>query len=294
MQAEVCSGVDGRSLAEEPDSRRRSQTQTIAMTETLLSRPLAAWHVFMRRPETISHPLHAELTLRQGNFEFAAQTQLIPILFSEIPAAAATHPIVVVTDPAPGLAVLVGLEPGSNLVVREGRWLRECYVPMIARLYPFAPAAVLGESGTIPLLADLAADHLSVGGEGQRLFNDDRPGPALTQQLKGAHMILRDMAATRDFARALIERGIAADPTPAPRGAPSLMPRCTGVLQLDARALGGLPDASVIEWHRRGWSAAVVLMLHAERHAMVLAALQRSDLARVPADESGFAPSAIV
>lgn len=248
----------------------------------------------MGRPETMSAGRHAELTLRPGSFGFAAATHLIPILFSEVPAAATSHPIVVVTEPAMGLAAVVGLEPGRNLLVRDGAWLQGRYVPAIARLYPFAPAAVLGEAGTIPLVADLAAEHLSIGGEGQSLFADNRPTPTLAMQLKVAHMILQETEATRDFARALGERGVAVARPPEQRGPMSLLPQADGVLRLDARALGRLPDAAVIEWHRRGWTAAAVLMLHAARHAAFLNALREAPVAPAKRDEDGFVPSSIV
>lgn len=264
------------------------------MTTTPASHSLALWQLFMRGPETMSCIRHAELTLRPGSFAFASDVQLIPILFSEIPAAATSHPIVVVSEPSVGLAAVTGIEPGRNLMIRDGAWLQGRYVPAIARLYPFAPAAVLGEADTIPLVADLAADHLSVGGEGQRLFVDGKPGPALAMQLKVAHMILQDTESTRDFARALIERGVAVDRPPEARGPLSLLPRIPGVLRLDPVALGRLPDASVIEWHRRGWSAAAVLMLHAGRHAAFLNALHHGPKTPMRRDDADFIASAIV
>lgn len=255
---------------------------------------LAPWLAFIRQPEALDADVHAELRLRPGDFSFASGAQLIPILLSELPVAVTTHPIVVTAAPAPGLAVVAGREPGCNLHVNEGRWLRESYVPYAARLYPFAPAADVGSGGAIPLVADLAAPHLSVGGSGQPLFVDGRPGPALAPQLLAAHRILQDVAATAAFAEALVDHGIAAAPGAPLPGPLEDIPLGDDARRIDPRALARLPDDAVVTWHRHGWLAACVLILQAERHAAVLSAIDDGRRARARGPEAAFAPSSIV
>jgi hypothetical protein len=261
---------------------------------TMPTPPRSPWQAFMRRPEPMNLERHAELTLRDGDFSYAAGAHLVPILVSEIPAAAANHPIVVVTDPAPGLAILVGLEPGRNLLVRDGNWMQGWYIPALMRLYPFAPATSVGGPGSIPLLADFASPQLGIGGAGEPMLDHGRPGREFTERLKLAHLVVQNAEPTRSFAQALIDSGIA---TPRPPSAPSPSPELDavpGILRLDARALARLPDQRVLEWHRRGWTAAAVLMLHAERHGALLAALRRGVTPPRRREETPFAPSAIV
>src|SRR3546814_5845522 len=91
--------------------------------------------LFYKALQPLHSTVHADWRLKAGDVSFAAETPFLPIVASEIVAAARSYPVLFAGDTAQPMVVL-GLEP-TNLFVEDGRWASDCYIPAYVRRYPF-------------------------------------------------------------------------------------------------------------------------------------------------------------
>ncbi|MBW7877453.1 MAG: SapC family protein, partial [Candidatus Cloacimonetes bacterium] len=106
-----------------------------------------------------------------SSFEFAKNINLAAIMVHEFSRAAAIYPIVFLEDKDKDQfrpTVLLGLEQGENLFVKDGKW-NASYIPAIIRRYPFALAKT-GEEDRFTICLDEASDLVN-DKEGQELFD---------------------------------------------------------------------------------------------------------------------------
>jgi hypothetical protein len=90
--------------------------------------------LFYKSVQPLHGAAHASWRLKDGDAGFAADTPFVPIVASELAAAARDYPVVFAADSAQPLAIL-GLER-RNLFVEDGRWSAAAYVPAYVRRYP--------------------------------------------------------------------------------------------------------------------------------------------------------------
>lgn len=144
------------------------------------------------------------------NFDFAANFNLASIMVHEFSRASSTYPIVFLEDKERDEfrpVVLLGLETGTNLFVKEGKW-DASYIPAIIRRYPFALAKVdeTGERYTVCL--DNDSDLIS-NDEGLALFNDKGEPEEMMERVKQYLSELQQMERfTQDFCHFLGEHNL--------------------------------------------------------------------------------------
>lgn len=211
--------------------------------------------LFYRQPEPVSSVDHAQWRLTGGDFAFAADTAFVPLVAGELAAASRDYPIVFAGGDNSPLA-LTGLER-RNLFVEKGAWITDSYVPAYVRRYPFGFMAT-GEPGGFILALDTASDRvIKEGDEGAALFEDGKPGPALTEAIRFCDLFLGEAEATRAFSEALVARSLLIDRRADATLSDGRKLALDGFKIVDGEAFARLKDDVVLDWHRKGWLALV-------------------------------------
>ncbi|MEM9582352.1 MAG: SapC family protein [Pseudomonadota bacterium] len=119
---------------------------------------------------------------RERSYEYASETNAIPITADEFPQAMRNYPIVLAGQDNPTPVALVGYAAGQNDHVNEdGSWKSGAYVPAYLRRYPFAYVREAEDKDRNILCADLSSMIFSTSGEEDRaLFKDGKPSEVLT------------------------------------------------------------------------------------------------------------------
>lgn len=207
--------------------------------------------LFYRHPTALSSIAHASWKLRDGDFDFAAQVNSVPVVVGEFAVASRTYPIVFAgTDAAP--LALLGLEQ-ENLFVNKGEWSADKYVPAYVRRYPFVFMHTTNPDG-FALAIDTGSGRVAQdGAEGVPLFQDNQPAEVVRQAMQFCGAFTAEHQATRDFSEQLRSHDLLMD-----RQADVTLPNgrklaLQGFQVVDAEKFSALPEAVVIEWHRKGW-----------------------------------------
>lgn len=243
--------------------------------------------LFYEAPELLSLTAHGDWRLRDGDTAFAAKTAFVPIVASEIAAAAPTYPVVFAHGDAQPI-VVTGVEQ-ENLFVTADRWAEDAYVPAYVRRYPFGFIATVNPEG-YALAIDTASPRLvREGDHGMALFENGEPTALTRQALTFCDAFQTDAATTRAFTDGLREHDLLIDQRAEvvlPDGAHRAV---EGFQIVDADRFAKLEDAVVLDWHRRGWLALVhfhlaslqrfhsLLLRRAGRQVDAVSALSQSD-----------------
>jgi len=158
----------------------------------------------------VTRQAHGQLSLKKGEtFEFARETNAVPVVLAEFPAASGEFAIVF-TDPSEGLipAVIMGVREKENAyIAKDGKWEAR-YVPAFLRRYPFV-FATDAKAETFTLMIDPNYAGFNTEGKGERLFDADGEQTAfLTNTLNFLREYQAHFARTRAFAGKLEELGL--------------------------------------------------------------------------------------
>lgn len=225
--------------------------------------------LFYRDPQPLNAAEHAEWRLADGDATFAAETPFVPVVVGELAAAARCYPIVFAGGDGQLVAIL-GLEQ-RNLFVQDGRWAEGAYAPAYVRRYPFGFIRTVNPDGFALAIDADSQRVVRAGGAGTPLFEGGQPSALTKQALGFCDAFQADATATRQFAEALRAEGLLID-----RRADATLPdgRTMGVdgFQIvDTEKFAALPDATVLDWHRKGWLALVHFHLASlERFSVLL------------------------
>lgn len=132
---------------------------------------MATQALFYEEVVPVSQQAHADLCVdTSAGFEFARQSNFVPVAAVEFERAAWKYPIVFVSQGDAFVpAVILGFGDNDNLFVTdEGGWNCE-YVPSYVRRYPFILANVT-ETETFTLCVDPSYPGCNEKDEGERLF----------------------------------------------------------------------------------------------------------------------------
>lgn len=164
----------------------------------------------MTRFVPVSNRRHAVLTWnRPGNYTFASDRALVPIVGTELAPAATNMPLAFVKDAA--IIHLVGLlsgNSGENLFVGpSGRWATGTYIPALFRTYPFRLLRESAEKMT--LCVDEESGLLPESGGEERFFSDTGElSAAVSEILKTLETLERSRAATTSAVAELDAAGL--------------------------------------------------------------------------------------
>lgn len=232
------------------------------MTNAAFAAPDAAppQPLFYRAPVVLHSAVHGAWRLKPGDLSFAAGAAYVPVVLGEFDQACCCYPVVFTGDTGHPVAVL-GLNDGQNLFVEHGVWAAGQYVPAYVRRYPFNFAPVPG-SERFALVIDAAPEWVTEDeGEGAPLFENGEPGAVTRQALQFCEAWQADFAGTEAFVQALRDRDLLVE-----KRADATLPdgrryALDGFRMVDPERLQALDDATVVDWHRRGWLSRISLHL---------------------------------
>jgi hypothetical protein len=158
----------------------------------------------------VTRQAHGKLSLKKGNtYEFARETNAVPVVLSEFPRACADYAIVFTATPEEVVpAVILGVRDKENAYVgKDGGW-DAGYIPAFVRRYPFVFASDT-KTETFTLMIDPNYSGFNTEGKGERLFDSDGEQTAF---LTGTLDFLREyqvhFGRTRAFGKKLEELGL--------------------------------------------------------------------------------------
>lgn len=220
----------------------------------------AALPLFYRKPVVLQSDAHAKWRLKDGDMGFAARTAYVPIVVGEVAEASHSYPVVFAGESLLPVVIL-GLSDGENLFVDDNAWSKDHYVPAYVRRYPFGFVA-LPDSDRFALALDTASERVvQDGDEGAPLFDGNGPAQLTRQALQFCEAYQLEFNNTRAFVTALQERDLLVERRANATLADGKRYALEGFRAVDPERFRNLDDATVVEWHRKGWLALVNLHL---------------------------------
>jgi hypothetical protein len=158
----------------------------------------------------VTRKAHGSLSLKKGKtYEFARQTNAVPVVLSEFPLAGGEYAIVF-TEANEGIvpAVILGARDQENAYVgADGNW-GASYVPAFVRRYPFV-FATDDKAETVTLMIDQSYSGFNTEGKGERLFDADGENTAfLNNTLNFLREYQAQFTRTRAFGKKLEDLGL--------------------------------------------------------------------------------------
>ncbi|MCZ7463975.1 SapC family protein [Rhizobium rhizogenes] len=241
--------------------------------------------LFYQKPILLCFEDHRNAALRPANgYGFCAGANAAPLLVSEFAHAVRHYPIVFTDTASPETVAVSGLREGQNLfVASDGFWRAGAYVPAYLRRYPFIVTDFTEDARQL-LAIDAACSRfteIGASADDQPLFDDHGgPAPVTAQAMAFCNAFHQDYLRDHGFGRALLDRGLLR-----PRHADLRFPdnsRYTldGFMVVDAEKFTALSDRDLLlDWHRRGWLAAVHLHLASMNNweALLLLTTERAE-----------------
>jgi len=169
--------------------------------------------LFYQNIVALDRKKHHDLTLTTPiNLDFAANTNFIPILLSELSEVAQELPVLFVPigENEYALAAITGVQAQSNLLIQEGSW-RGRYIPAFLRRYPFITLANPGDTSQFTIAIDEQAACLqgkkgaSSGSQTHAIFEKDQPSKKLQELIPFLQKFHQDNQQTYAFCKRLQE-----------------------------------------------------------------------------------------
>ncbi len=206
--------------------------------------------LFYRNPVLINRVRHASLGLKEiDTFEFARQTNAIPVSLVEFESAARAYPIAFVGSDEPYPAAIVGLKEDNLFVDAGGAWKAGAYVPAYVRRYPF----IFADDKDRGLLS-LCVDEPSLVAEGgSPLFEGDGPSAFTTRALDFCKQYHAAALPTQAFARAVVEQDLLADRQVNAKLRDGAAYVLNGVKMIDEEKVAKLSGEVLADWNAKGW-----------------------------------------
>lgn len=226
--------------------------------------------------QVISRERHAHQRWKNdASYVFAAHEAVVPLAAAELPKAAMSLPLAFIELQGAFVPVAVlGLQPGSNLLVgADGRWAGT-YIPAALRSNPFRLAQA--EDGQQVLCIDEESGLLTAGPEGERFFNDDgQPAEAILGILNFLTQTEQSRAAAA-LACAALARHQLIRPWPITVKNDDGEQQIDGLFQVDEAALNQLTGEALQELARAGALAVAYCQMLSMQQLPLLGQLART------------------
>ncbi len=142
--------------------------------------------IFYQNLQPLSSSVHAGYKTRPtDSAPYLATANAIPLTIDEFTTAQRHFPIVFSSGDVPVPLALMGLNDGVNVFIDdEGKPINPVYIPAYVRRYPYLLARLDQKAEELSLCFDPESDLIGEGGEGNALFEDEKPTEALNAILK--------------------------------------------------------------------------------------------------------------
>ena len=210
--------------------------------------------LFYRQIAALDKDKHRQLRIGEiRRFEFARQTNSVPLTAAEFFEAGREYPIVFASGAGGDMipTVLLGLRDKENLYIdRNSRWNAR-YIPAFVRRYPFLPA----EGGNDQLLVCIDEGHPAVGAaDGRALFNaDGSPTPFLDKSIAFLRDYQAEVVRTRSFVRRLTELDLFTEASARGELTGGSVHLLNGLHVINETSYRSLDKEIVDELFRKGW-----------------------------------------
>ena len=142
--------------------------------------------LFYQNLQPLSSSVHAGYKSRPSDrAPYLATANAIPLTIDEFMTAQRHFPIVFSSGEVPVPLALMGLNDGVNVFIDdEGKPINPTYIPAYVRRYPFLLARLDQKAEELSLCFDPTSELIGEGGEGNALFEEEKPTEALNAVLK--------------------------------------------------------------------------------------------------------------
>ena len=190
----------------------------------MATQPPPSLPIFYKNLQPLSSNLHSDLKTNQtGDASYFATANAIPLTIDEFVSAQRDFPIVFAAGDMPVPLALMGLNEGVNVFVDDkGAPLNPFYVPAYVRRYPFLLARLDPSAEELSLCYDPESSLTDRDGNGEALFDGDKPTEALNGILKFCEDFEIAAQRTQAFVKELQDMDLLIDGevTIQPEGAP--------------------------------------------------------------------------
>ncbi len=210
--------------------------------------------MFFHAPQPLDPRRHANAGLMaMKDLSFAKGTNSIAINAVEFFEAAKHYPIVFSNGEIPMPGVIVGLEQQNYFVDRRGQWKAEAYIPAYVRKYPFLFLDIPEEQQLVLCVDEGAAQFKQQGGkDAPPLFSGAAPSALCNNALEFCKAYHQHFLNTQALAIDLQRAGVLEPMQSATKLANGRTINLSGFSVVDEKKLAELPDAVVLDFHRRG------------------------------------------
>ena len=152
----------------------------------MASQPPANLPVLYKDLQPLSSNVHGGYRNRPSEkAPFFSNVHAVPLTIDEFVHAQRYFPIVFSVGDNPVPLALLGLNEGVNVFVdEEGAPFNPFYVPAYVRRYPYMLARLQPDAQELSLCFDPTSDLIGEGGEGEALFDGEKPTEQLNSILK--------------------------------------------------------------------------------------------------------------
>lgn len=209
--------------------------------------------LFYSKPTPLDKKAHADLALEKNfGLGFTKTVNAVPVNLIEMPQICHFYPIAFSPDGSATPVAILGLRDNENLFVNGDSWESDTYIPAYIRRYPFIFSETPGGE-QLSLCIDMVDGITKKGGD-QRFFDDKGEATELSKSAlefcKSYHAAAQH---TIDFSKALAKSGVLVD-----RQAEIAIPggkkiNFAGFQIVDEAKLADLPDATFMDWRKKGW-----------------------------------------
>lgn len=209
--------------------------------------------LFYKDPQLLNSDRHKRAGIKSANFDFARESNSVPLGANELFAAQFDFPVVFTESNPPQPVAVLGVGGSRNTFIdHDGKWRADTYVPAYIRRYPFVLATGIAP-GQIHVAIDEAAACFNADG-GERLFEDDgNPSRFTRNAIEFCRAFQAQLEIAQAFGEALEATGLLT-----PKRVDIQIPDGTRISLdrfriVDEARFDALPDATFLTWRRRGW-----------------------------------------
>ncbi len=216
--------------------------------------PNAHLPLFYKNPVPLDRKQHASLSLKRNfGLDFTRSINAVPVNAIEMVQIGMFYPIAFSPDPSATPVAVLGLRDNENLFINaEGQWYPDAYIPAYIRRYPFIFSEIPG-GDQLSLCIDMVPEI--VNERGDQPFFDDKGEPTTLAKsalefCKSYHAAARH---TLEFSKALADSGILVTREARINVNDKTKISFSGFRIIDEQKFSELPDATILEWRKKGW-----------------------------------------
>ena len=211
--------------------------------------------LFFRKPAPLDLKRHAKAgLLPTQDIAFAATTNSIMVNAIEFFEAAKQYPIVFTQGEVPLPVVIVGLEQKNYFVGKDGSWKTGSYIPAYVRKYPFVFMDVPERNEFVLCIDEAASQYKENGGkDAVALYKDGKPSDMTKNALEFCTAYHNHHQVTRKFCEAVQAAGLLTPTRSDAKLASGREIHLGGFQSIDEKKVNALPDATVLEFFKKGW-----------------------------------------